>query len=55
MVLGGLLEDEARQRQIGLGRTHSSSGSAPLTEKIPQGKVGESRDIAGRLLGVSHT
>ena len=32
-----MLEEEARKRQIELGRTHGSSGSAPLVEKIPQG------------------
>ena len=53
MVLGGLLEDEARQRQIELGRTHSSSGSAPLSTNLDEG--GRSDGKAGRLLGVGHT
>ncbi len=42
-----ILEEEARRRQIELGRSHGSSGTAPHTEKIPQG--GEAREISIQL------
>ncbi|MDG7035397.1 MAG: hypothetical protein JRM78_04175 [Nitrososphaerota archaeon] len=57
MVLGGLLEEEARQRQaIAAEMTHEKLGRKTngdmLTEKIPQAS-GKSREIAGKMLSVN--
>jgi len=48
-----MLEAEARQRQIALAGTRPNKSGTDLTELIPGGDAGESREKAAELVGVN--